>query len=62
MIKWYEGGFELYNLKDDLSEGTNLANGMALKVKELDRQLTSELSRIGAKIPIPNPNYVRKSK
>ncbi|HIA63044.1 MAG TPA: DUF4976 domain-containing protein [Planctomycetaceae bacterium] len=62
LIKWYEGGFELYNLKDDLSERTNLANEMALKVKELDRQLTSELSRIGAKIPIPNPNYVSKSK
>ena len=62
LIKWYEGGFELYNLKTDLSESNNLANNMASKVKELDRQLSSELSRIGAKIPIPNPNYVSKSK
>jgi hypothetical protein len=62
LIKWYEGGFELYNLKTDLSESTNLANTMESKVKELDRQLSSELSRIGAKIPKPNPNYASKSK
>ena len=62
LIKWYEGGFELYNLKTDLSESTNLANTMDAKVKELDRQLSSELSRIGAKLPKPNPNYVSKSK
>jgi arylsulfatase A len=62
LIKWYEGGFELYNLKSDLSEKNDLAASMASKVKELNRQLTSELSRIGAKIPKPNPNYVRKSK
>ena len=62
LIKWYEGGFELYNLKTDLSESTNLANTMASKVKELDRQLSSELSRIGAKIPKLNPNYAGKSK
>jgi arylsulfatase A-like enzyme len=62
LIKWYEGGFELYNLKTDLSESTNLANAMNPKVKELDGQLTSELSRIGAKLPKPNPNYSNKSK
>jgi len=62
LIKWYEGGFELYNLKNDISEKINMAAAMASKVKELDRQLTAELSRIGAKMPKPNPNYVNKSK
>ena len=62
LIKWYEGGFELYNLKNDLSEQNDLSAAMANKVKELDRQLSSELSRIDAKLPKPNPNYISKSK
>jgi arylsulfatase A-like enzyme len=62
LIKWYEGGFELYNLKNDLSEQTNLAKTMTSKVKELDGTLMSELARIGAKIPKSNPNYAGKSK
>jgi len=62
LIKWYEGGFELYNLKNDLSEKTNLAKTMTSKVKELDETLMSELARIGAKIPKSNPNYAGKSK
>ena len=60
LIKWYEGGFELYNLKNDLSENINLADTNTQQVKELDRQLSSELSRIGAKIPRTNPNYTKK--
>jgi hypothetical protein len=35
---------------------------MTDKVKELDHQLKKELTRIGAKIPKPNPNYVSKPK
>ncbi|MBT4693855.1 MAG: sulfatase-like hydrolase/transferase, partial [Planctomycetaceae bacterium] len=62
LIKWYEGGFELYDLKNDLSETNNLAAAMGTKVKELDRQLMSEMQRIGAKIPKLNPNYISKSK
>jgi arylsulfatase A len=62
LIKWYEGGFELYNLKNDLSEQNDQAAAMPKKVKTLDGQLMLELSRIGAKLPKPNPNYISKSK
>ena len=62
LIKWYEGGFELYNLKNDISEQNNLAEAMTLKVKELDHQLSSELSRMGAKLPKINPNYIETIK
>ena len=62
LIKWHEGGFELYNLKNDLSEQNDQAAAMPKKVKTLDGQLMLELSRIGAKLPKPNPNYISKSK
>ena len=61
LIRWYEGGHELYNLEKDLSETTDLAASMPAKVTELDGLLTKELTRIGAKLPRPNPGYVAPS-
>lgn len=61
LIHWYEGGHELYNLAKDLSETTDLAESMPAKVTALDRLLTKELTRIGAKLPRPNPGYKKKS-
>jgi len=52
-IKFWEGIEELYNLKDDLGEGTNLAETMPEKVKELDKQLMAQLKGMDAKLPIP---------
>ncbi|MDX1566056.1 MAG: sulfatase, partial [Phycisphaeraceae bacterium] len=54
LIKFYEGPtFELYNLKDDLSEKKNLAGAMPEKVKSLDARLASHLKSIDALVPHP---------
>lgn len=58
LIRWYEGGNELYNLKNDLSETTDLAKSQPDIVEELDGMLSEELKRIGAKLPKPNPEFV----
>jgi arylsulfatase A-like enzyme len=60
LIRWYHGGHELYDLGKDLSEKNDLAESMPDKVKELDAMLTAELTRVGAKLPKPNPKYSGK--
>jgi hypothetical protein len=63
LTKFYEGPkLELYNLKDDLGEKTDLAAKMPAKVKELHEKLTAHLTAVGAKLPRPNPNYVGPGK
>jgi len=58
LIKQYEGKtFELFNLKEDLSEQNDLSQKMPEKVKELDVKLSAWLKATGAKLPIPNPDY-----
>jgi arylsulfatase A-like enzyme len=61
LIKRYEGpadgGFELFNLKDDLSEQNELSEKMPEKVRQLDAKLTDWLKTTNAKLPIPNPQY-----
>jgi len=57
LIKFYEGIYELFDLKNDPSEERNLAEQMPDKVKELDQRLTAALERMGAKLPRPNPEY-----
>jgi len=55
LIKRYEGKtFELFNLKDDLSEETDLSEKMPEKVKELDAKLTDWLRTTNARLPRPN--------
>jgi len=55
LIKRYEGKtFELFNLKDDLSEENDLSETMPDKVKELDAKLSDWLEATNAKLPIPN--------
>jgi arylsulfatase A-like enzyme len=49
--------FELYNLKDDISEKIDLSNKMPLKVKELNKLITNFLNQSNAVIPKPNPSY-----
>ena len=60
LIHFYEGIQELYNLKDDLSEGKNLVEAMPDKVKELEERLMVRLKEMKAKLPTPNPAYVVK--
>jgi arylsulfatase A-like enzyme len=58
LIKRYEGKtFELFNLKDDLSEKNELSEKMPAKVKELDAKLSGWLRATGAKLPRANPAY-----
>jgi arylsulfatase A len=58
LLKRYEGKtFELFNLRDDLSEENDLSNEMPGKVKELDAKLVAWLGETDAKLPRPNPDY-----
>ena len=58
LIKRYEGGFfELYNLREDLSETTDLSDSMPAKVRELHNQLGAWLDEVRAKLPVPNPDF-----
>ncbi|MCH7988304.1 MAG: sulfatase-like hydrolase/transferase [Planctomycetes bacterium] len=58
LLKRYDGTqFELYNLKDDLSEENDLAESMPEKVKELDKKLRAYLKESGAHLPKINPDY-----
>lgn len=57
LIKRYEGKeFELFNLKEDLSETTELSGTNPEKVNELNSDLEAWLSEAGAKMPIPKDN------
>lgn len=55
--KYGKGTFELYNLKEDISETNDLAKQKPDKVKALNKKLERWLKETGAKVPIPNPNY-----
>ncbi len=58
LIKRYEGKtFELFNLKDDLSEQHELSANMPQRVKQLDAKLIEWLKAANAKLPMPNPDY-----
>ncbi len=58
LLKWYEGPrYELYNLKDDLSEKTDLANEKKDLVKRLDQVLVKHLHSVGAAIPRENLTF-----
>jgi arylsulfatase A-like enzyme len=49
--------YELYNLKDDLSETTNLAAQEAERVKALDALIDGFLAETKPLLPRPNPAY-----
>jgi len=58
LIKRYEGKpFELFNLKDDLSEKQDVSGQMPEKVKEMDARLTAWLKDTNAKLPRKNHDY-----
>jgi len=57
LIKFYEGSFELYNLKYDIGETKNLADKMPKKVRQMDAKLDAWLKETDAWLPIPNPDY-----
>jgi len=54
---YYEGLVELYHLKDDLGETTNLAEKMPEKVAELGKLIDAHFTSTGGLYPKPNPAY-----
>ena len=48
---------ELYNLKDDLGEQTDLAGHLPKQAAELRAKLVAWRKQVGAQMPMPNPNY-----
>ncbi len=58
LIENYETGkIELYNLKDDVSESTDLSDKMVQKTTELHKLLIEWRERVNALMPVPNPDY-----
>jgi len=58
LIEFYEDGrLELYNLKEDLGERTNLAHRLPKKASELHALLKRWRASVNAVMPSPNPNY-----
>jgi hypothetical protein len=58
LIEYYEDGrYELYDLKQDISETRNLAAEKPDVVKRLAANLASWRKSVGAKMPTPNPDY-----
>jgi arylsulfatase A-like enzyme len=51
---------ELYNLKDDPSETTNLAGTDTGRAKAMAEKLDAWRKSVGAKMPTPNPEYKAK--
>lgn len=55
LIEWFEDGrLELFNLRADLSESKNLADGNPDKVKQLHARLIAWRKEVNAVLPAPN--------
>lgn len=58
LIEFFDDApLELYNLKDDISETTNLAEKMPDKAKHLQQTLAEWRESVGARMPTSNPKY-----
>jgi len=58
LIEFYEDQHvELYHLKDDVGEKTDLAATMPEKAKDLRARLQAWRASVGAQMPTPNPQY-----
>ena len=58
MIELYEfGATELYNLKDDLGETTDLSDSHPEKAAELKAKLKTWQTKLKARMPMANPAY-----
>jgi arylsulfatase A-like enzyme len=61
LIEWYEdGSLELYNLRDDLAEKTNLAATNPSKARALHARLVTWRKEVKALMPEPNPDFAGK--
>jgi len=61
LLEYFEDDrVELYNLKDDLGETTDLAAQLPERAGELRRRLHDWRQQVGAALPSPNPNFQAK--
>jgi len=61
LIERYEfGTLELYNLKEDIGETTDLAERMPRKARQLHQMLRRWRKEVNANMPRPNPDYKPK--
>jgi arylsulfatase A len=61
LLEYFEDGRrELYNLSDDPREAHDVAAHQPAKAAELARQLAEWRTTVGAKLPLPNPEYRAK--
>lgn len=49
--------YELYNLQNDIGEAHDLATSMPDKVKELSKLLDQWRAQVGARFPVPDPDF-----
>jgi uncharacterized sulfatase len=58
LIEFFETGeLQLYDLQHDPGEAKNLAAGQPARTEELHAALAAWRTRVGARLPMPNPNY-----
>lgn len=58
LIEFYDDQrVELYNLRDDVHERNNVADGESERVTSMQNELHGWLSAVDAQMPTPNPNY-----
>ncbi|MEI8381582.1 MAG: sulfatase-like hydrolase/transferase [Planctomycetota bacterium] len=58
LVEFYETGRrELFNLAKDMRESSNLIEQNADIAKDLHAKLSTWRESVGAKMPVPNPNY-----
>ncbi|RBP40461.1 putative sulfatase [Roseimicrobium gellanilyticum] len=58
LIEFFESGdLELYHLKADPGEKLNMAEMEKAKTEELRTALVEWRQKVGARMPVPNPNY-----
>lgn len=58
LVHWFEDdSFELYHLREDISEKNNLAAQQPERVKSLLAELAAWQKDVGALMPVKNPNY-----
>ena len=58
LLKFYETGeTKLFDLSNDLSENIDLSTKVPKQTEALSKRLESYLKEVGAKLPIPNPDY-----
>jgi len=63
LIEFYEDGLiELYDLKKDVGETTNLADKMPKKAAEMLAMLKAWRKEVDAQMPTPNPDYKAKGR